>query len=57
VIRFLQAEGHGEAEIRRRISAACGSNSMSDTRVREWCRTFSCGRADVHDEGVKDSHL
>jgi transposase len=51
VIRFLQAEGHSAAEIHRGMSAVYGPNFVSDTCVREWCRTFRCGRTDVHDEG------
>lgn len=46
VVRFLQAEGHGAAEIHRRMSRVYGENSMS-----EWCRNFKDGCNDVHDEG------
>jgi hypothetical protein len=51
VIRFLQAEGHSAAGVRRRMRAVYGPNFMSDKCVREWCRKFCDGRTDVHDEG------
>ena len=50
VIRFLQAEGCSAAEIHCRMSKVYGENFMSDGSVREWCRKFKEGRADVHDE-------
>lgn len=51
VIRFLQAEGCNAAEIHRRISTVYGETSMSDSKVRQWCRNFKAGRTDVHDAG------
>lgn len=51
VIRFLQAEGCNAAEIHRRISNVYGETSMSDSKVRQWCRNFKAGRTDVHDAG------
>lgn len=51
VIRFLQAEGCNAAEIHRRMSLVYGENCMSDSAVRKWCRKFTEGRTDVHDEG------
>ncbi|GBO41223.1 hypothetical protein AVEN_113148-1 [Araneus ventricosus] len=49
VIRFLLAEGNSAAEIQRRKSRVYCDNFMSGGVVREWCRKFKDGRADVHD--------
>jgi hypothetical protein len=55
VIRFLNAEGQSEAEIRRRLYRVYGDN-ISDSCVREWRRKFRDGRTAVHDEGDQGRH-
>jgi len=54
VIRFLHTEGQSAAEIHRRLCRAYVDNVMSDRRVGEWCRKFSDGRTDMHDEGGQE---
>ena len=49
VIRFLNAKGERPAEIHKQIVAVCG-NVLSRQNVTKWCREFSEGRTDVHDE-------
>ena len=49
VIRFLKAKGERPAEIHKQIVAVCG-NVMNRQNVTKWCREFSEGRTDVHDE-------
>ena len=49
VIRFLNAEGECPAEIHKQIVAVYG-NVMNRQNVTKWCREFSEGRTDVHDE-------
>ena len=49
VIRFLNAKGGSPAEIHKQIVAVYG-NVMNRQNVRKWCREFSGGRTDVHDE-------
>ena len=49
VIRFLNAKGEGPAEIHKQTIAVCG-NVMNQQNVSKWCREFSEGRTDVHDE-------
>ena len=49
VIRFLNAKGEGPAEIHKQIVAVYG-NVMKRQNVTKWCREFSEGRTDVHDE-------
>lgn len=50
VIRFLHAKKLNAAEIHRQICEVYGPNIMSDSAVRRWCREFSEGRTNVHDE-------
>ena len=45
VIRFLNAKGERSAEI-----VAVYANVMNGQNVKKWCREFSEGRTDVHDE-------
>ena len=40
----------------RRLCRVYGDNVMSDSCGREWCRKFSDGRTDVHDEGGQGRH-
>jgi hypothetical protein len=55
VICFLHTEGQSVAKIRQ-LCLAYGDNVMSDSCVREWCRKFSDGCTDVHDEGGQGQH-
>ena len=49
VIRFLNAKVERPAEIYNQIVAVYG-NVMNRQNVTKWCREFSEGRTDVHDE-------
>jgi len=49
VIRFLNAKSERPAEIHKQIVAVYG-NVMNRQNVMKWCREFSEGRTDVHDE-------
>jgi hypothetical protein len=49
IIGFLNAKGEHPAEIHKRIVAVYG-NVMNRQNVRKWCREFSEGMTDVHDE-------
>ncbi|GFW54147.1 uncharacterized protein TNCV_4372211 [Trichonephila clavipes] len=49
VIRFLHAKGQRPAEIHQDIVSVYG-NIMNRQNVTKWCRHFSEGRTDVHDE-------
>ena len=49
VIRFLNAKVERPAEIHKQIVAVCG-NVMNRQTVTKWCREFSEGRTDVHNE-------
>jgi len=49
VIKFLNAKCERPAEIHKQIVAVYG-NVMNRQTVTKWCREFSEGRTDVHDE-------
>jgi len=49
VIQFLNAKGEHPVEIHKQIVAVYG-NVMNWQNVTKWCREFSEGRTDVHDE-------
>jgi len=49
VIRFLNAKCERPAEIHKQIVVVYG-NVMNRKNVTKWCREFSEGRTDVHDE-------
>jgi transposase len=49
VIWFLNAKGERPAEIHKQIVAVYG-DIMNRQNVTKWCREFSEGRTDVHDE-------
>ena len=49
VLRFLNAKGERPAEIHKQIVAVYGKVLNRQT-VTMWCRQFSEGRAEVHDE-------
>jgi len=55
VIRFLNAKGERPAEIHKQIVAVYG-NVMNRQNVTKWCREFSEGRTDVHDEQRSGRH-
>jgi hypothetical protein len=50
VIKFLKAKNIRPAEIYRQVCKVYGENSMSNGMVRRWCRMFSEGRTNVHDD-------
>jgi len=52
-IRFLNAKRERPAEIHKQIVAVYG-NVMNPQIVTKWCREFSEGRTDVHDEQRSD---
>ena len=49
VIRFLNAKGERPSEIHKQIVAVYG-NVINRQNVTKWCRKFSEGRTDVHEE-------
>ncbi|GFX03568.1 uncharacterized protein TNCV_4751531 [Trichonephila clavipes] len=49
VIRFLHAKGQRPVDIHKEIVSVYG-NIMNGQNVTKWCRHFSEGRTDVHDE-------
>jgi hypothetical protein len=49
VIQFLKAKGEHPAEIHKQIVAVDG-DVMNRQNEMKWCREFSKGRTDVHDE-------
>jgi len=49
VIRFLNAKVERPVEIHKQIVAVCG-NVMNRQNATTWCREFSEGNTDVHDE-------
>ena len=48
-IRFLNAKGERSVEIHKQTVAVYG-NVMNRQNVTKWCREFSEGKTDVHDE-------
>ncbi|XP_075229659.1 uncharacterized protein LOC142329169 isoform X17 [Lycorma delicatula] len=50
VIKFMNAKRLNASEIHRQICEVYGSNAMSDSCVRKWCRIFEGGRTNVHDK-------
>jgi transposase len=46
----LNAKNVCLAEIYRQVCEVCGENAVSDGMVRRWCRMFSEGRTNVHDD-------
>ena len=49
VVKFLNAKGERLAEIQEQIIAVNG-NVMNRQNVTKWCREFSEGKTDVHNE-------
>jgi hypothetical protein len=50
VINILNAKNFCPAQIYRQVCEVYGENAMSDGMVRRWCRMFSRGRTNVHDD-------
>lgn len=50
VIRFLNAKKLPPVEIHRQLTEIYGEACISVQHVRKWCREFSGGRTDIHDE-------
>ncbi|XP_068207786.1 histone-lysine N-methyltransferase SETMAR-like [Palaemon carinicauda] len=50
VIRFLNAQKLRPIEIHRQLEEVYGKACISVQHVGKWCREFSEGRTDVHDE-------
>jgi hypothetical protein len=46
----LNAKNVGPSEIYWQVCEVYGDNAMSDGMVRRWCRMFSEGRTNVHDD-------
>ena len=52
MIRFLNAKGNKPIEIHRQLIELYGNDIKMDiNHVRKWCREFSAGRTEIHDEG------
>jgi len=50
VIRFLHAKRVPPIDIHRQLTEVYGEKCISVQHVRKWCREFSEGRTEVHDE-------
>jgi hypothetical protein len=50
VIKFLNVKNIRLDEIYRQVCEVYGENAVSDGIVRRWCRVFSEGRTNVHDD-------
>jgi transposase len=50
VTKFLNVKNVHPAEIYRQVCEVYVENTMSDGMVRRWCRMFSEGRTNVHDD-------
>lgn len=50
VIKFLHAKKVVPIEIHRQLEEVYGPKCMDVKNVRKWCREFSAGRLNVHDE-------
>jgi hypothetical protein len=54
VVKFLNVKNIRPVEIYRHVCEVYGENAMSDGMVRRWCRMFSEGRTNVHDDDRSD---
>jgi hypothetical protein len=50
VLKFLNAKNVCPAEVYWQVCEVYGENATSDGMVRRWCRMFSEGRTNVHDD-------
>ena len=50
VIRFLNAKGVKPIEIHRQLTEVDGESCTDVKNVRKWCREFTAGRTEIHDE-------
>ena len=50
VIQFLHAKKLKAVEIHKQLIEIYGETCISVQHVRKWCREFSKGRTDIHDE-------
>ncbi|XP_039602163.1 histone-lysine N-methyltransferase SETMAR-like [Polypterus senegalus] len=50
VIRFLNAKGVKPVEIHRQLTEVYGQSCMDVKNVRKWCREFTAGRTEIHNE-------
>jgi hypothetical protein len=50
MIKFLNAKSVCPAEIYQQVHEVYGEDAMSDGMVKRWCRMFSEGRTNVHDD-------
>jgi len=50
VNRFLNAEGVKPIEIHCQLTEVYGESCMNVKNVRKWCREFTAGRTEIHDE-------
>jgi transposase len=50
VNKFLNAKNVCLAEIHQHVYEVYGENAVSDGMMRRWCRMFSEGRMNVHDD-------
>jgi hypothetical protein len=50
VIIFFKAKNVRPAEIYQQVCEVYGENAMNGGMVRRWCRMFSEGRTNVHDD-------
>jgi transposase len=49
VIRFLHAKITSAEEIHRELYAVYGKNVISEGTIRQWCRMFKDGQANIQD--------
>jgi len=50
VIRFLNAKGVKPFEIHRPLTEVYGESCIDVKNVHKWCREFTAGRTEIHDE-------
>ena len=50
VIRFLNTKGVKPIQIHRQLTEVYGESCMDVKNVRKWCREFTAGHTEIHDE-------
>jgi len=50
VIRFLNAKGVKPIKIHRQLMEVYGESCMDVKNVHKWCKEFTAGRTEIHDE-------